>query len=75
VDHVFDFVGLKAVAEQGLAMLGVGGGLYAGGFAYISRGGQKARYTSGFSSNKDKRTTTPSTMLALTLRSSGVHEE
>jgi S-(hydroxymethyl)glutathione dehydrogenase/alcohol dehydrogenase len=27
-DHVFDFVGLKVVAEQGLAMLGVGGGLY-----------------------------------------------
>ena len=27
-DHVFDFVGLKAVADQGLAMLGVGGGLY-----------------------------------------------
>src|ERR1700747_2306867 len=27
-DHVFDFVGLKAVAEQGLAMLAVGGGLY-----------------------------------------------
>ena len=27
-DHVFDFVGLKPVAEQGLAMLGVGGGLY-----------------------------------------------
>src|SRR5258708_24880231 len=27
-DHVFDFVGLKAVAEQGLAMLGGGGGLY-----------------------------------------------
>jgi len=27
-DHVFDFVGLKAVTEQGLAMLGVGGGLY-----------------------------------------------
>ncbi len=27
-DHVFDFVGQKAVAEQGLAMLGVGGGLY-----------------------------------------------
>jgi len=27
-DHVFDFVGLKAVAEQGLAMLRVGGGLY-----------------------------------------------
>ena len=27
-DHVFDFVGAKAVAEQGLAMLGVGGGRY-----------------------------------------------
>lgn len=27
-DHVFDFVGLKIVADQGLAMLGVGGGLY-----------------------------------------------
>jgi len=27
-DHVFDFVGLKEVAEQGLAMLDVGGGLY-----------------------------------------------
>jgi S-(hydroxymethyl)glutathione dehydrogenase / alcohol dehydrogenase len=27
-DHIFDFVGLKAVAEQGLAMLGTGGGLY-----------------------------------------------
>jgi S-(hydroxymethyl)glutathione dehydrogenase/alcohol dehydrogenase len=27
-DHVFDFVGLKVVAEQGLAMLGAGGGLY-----------------------------------------------
>ena len=26
-DHVFDFVGLKAVAEQGLDMLGAGGGL------------------------------------------------
>jgi S-(hydroxymethyl)glutathione dehydrogenase / alcohol dehydrogenase len=26
-DHVFDFVGLKSVAEQGLAMLGAGGGL------------------------------------------------
>jgi S-(hydroxymethyl)glutathione dehydrogenase/alcohol dehydrogenase len=27
-NHVFDFVGLKTVAEQGLAMLSVGGGLY-----------------------------------------------
>ena len=33
VDHVFDFVGLKVVAEQGLAMLGVGGGLYLVGVA------------------------------------------
>jgi len=33
VDHVFDFVGLKSVAEQGLAMLGVGGGLYLVGVA------------------------------------------
>src|SRR6266404_7215977 len=32
-DHVFDFVGLKAVAEQGLAMLSVGGGLYLVGVA------------------------------------------
>src|SRR5580692_1189193 len=32
-DHVFDFVGLKPVAEQGLAMLGVGGGLYLVGVA------------------------------------------
>jgi S-(hydroxymethyl)glutathione dehydrogenase/alcohol dehydrogenase len=27
-DHVFDFVGLKSVAQQGLAILGTGGGLY-----------------------------------------------
>ena len=32
-DHVFDFVGQKAVAEQGLAMLGVGAGLYLAGVA------------------------------------------
>jgi len=32
-DHVFDFVGLKVVAEQGLEMLGVGGGLYLVGVA------------------------------------------
>jgi S-(hydroxymethyl)glutathione dehydrogenase/alcohol dehydrogenase len=32
-DHIFDFVGLKAVAEQGLAMLGTGGGLYLVGVA------------------------------------------
>ena len=33
VDHVFDFVGLKSVAELGLAMLGVAGGLYLVGVA------------------------------------------
>ena len=32
-DHVFDFVGLKVVVEQGLAMLGPGGGLYLVGVA------------------------------------------
>ena len=32
-DHVFDFVGLKVVAEEGLAMLGGGGGLYLVGVA------------------------------------------
>jgi S-(hydroxymethyl)glutathione dehydrogenase / alcohol dehydrogenase len=32
-DHVFDFVGLKSVAEQGLAILGIGGGLYLVGVA------------------------------------------
>jgi len=32
-DHVFDFVGRKSVAEQGLAMLGTGGGLYLVGVA------------------------------------------
>jgi S-(hydroxymethyl)glutathione dehydrogenase / alcohol dehydrogenase len=32
-DHVFDFVGLKAVSESGLEMLGVGGGLYLVGVA------------------------------------------
>lgn len=32
-DHVFDFVGQESVAEQGLAMLGAGGGLYLVGVA------------------------------------------
>jgi S-(hydroxymethyl)glutathione dehydrogenase / alcohol dehydrogenase len=32
-DQVFDFVGLKLVTEQGLAMLGTGGGLYLVGVA------------------------------------------
>jgi S-(hydroxymethyl)glutathione dehydrogenase/alcohol dehydrogenase len=51
-DHVFDFVGLKAVAEQGLTMLAVGGGLYLVGVSspeinidlniFKAIGGQKA---------------------------------
>ena len=32
-DHVFDFVGIKAVSESGLEMLNVGGGLYLVGLA------------------------------------------
>jgi S-(hydroxymethyl)glutathione dehydrogenase/alcohol dehydrogenase len=36
-DHVFDFVGLKTVAEQGLEMLAVGGGLYLVGVARPDR--------------------------------------
>jgi S-(hydroxymethyl)glutathione dehydrogenase/alcohol dehydrogenase len=32
-DHVFDFVGVKAVSESGLEMLGAGGGLYLVGLA------------------------------------------
>ena len=32
-DHVFDFVGLKEVVQQGLEMLGVGGGIYLVGVA------------------------------------------
>jgi S-(hydroxymethyl)glutathione dehydrogenase/alcohol dehydrogenase len=36
-DHVFDFVGLKLVADEGLAMLGVGGGLYLVGVSEARR--------------------------------------
>ena len=36
VDHVFEFVGNQSVTEQGLAMLGVGGGLYLAG---LEKGG------------------------------------
>jgi S-(hydroxymethyl)glutathione dehydrogenase/alcohol dehydrogenase len=32
-DHVFDFVGTKAVSESGLEMLAIGGGLYLVGLA------------------------------------------
>ena len=64
-DHVFDFVGLKAVAEQGLAMLGVGGGLYLVGVArpevnidlniFDAIGGQKSIRGVNFGSTNSKR--------------------
>ena len=64
-DHVFDFVGLKAVAEQGLAMLGVGGGLYLVGVSkpevdislniFDAIGGQKRVVGVNFGSTNAKR--------------------
>jgi S-(hydroxymethyl)glutathione dehydrogenase/alcohol dehydrogenase len=64
-DHVFDFVGLKAVAEQGLAMLGVGGGLYLIGVSkpevnidlsiFNAIGGQKRVYGVNYGSTNFKR--------------------
>jgi S-(hydroxymethyl)glutathione dehydrogenase/alcohol dehydrogenase len=64
-DHVFDFVGLKAVAEQGLAMLGTGGGLYLVGVArpeinidlniFDAIGGQKSIRGVNFGSTNFKR--------------------
>jgi S-(hydroxymethyl)glutathione dehydrogenase/alcohol dehydrogenase len=64
-DHVFDFVGLKAVAQQGLAMLGVGGGLYLVGVAkpevgidlniFDAIGGQKRVQGVNFGSTNFKR--------------------
>src|SRR5712692_5747059 len=64
-DHVFDFVGLKAVAEQGLAMLGVGGGFYLVGVArpevdisvniFDAIGGQKRVVGVNFGSTNAKR--------------------
>lgn len=64
-DHVFDFVGLKSVAEQGLAMLSVGGGLYLVGVAkpevnldlniFDSIGGQKRVQGMNFGSTNAKR--------------------
>jgi S-(hydroxymethyl)glutathione dehydrogenase/alcohol dehydrogenase len=64
-DHVFDFVGLKSVAEQGLAMLGVGGGLYLVGVAkpevsldlniFDAIGGQKRVQGVNFGSTNFKR--------------------
>ena len=64
-DHVFDFVGQKSVAEQGLAMLGVGGGLYLVGVArpdvdisvniFDAIGGQKRVQGVNFGSTNAKR--------------------
>jgi len=64
-DHVFDFVGLKAAAEQGLAMLAVGGGLYLVGVSkpevdidlniFDAIGGQKRVQGVNFGSTNFKR--------------------
>src|SRR6202158_4513430 len=64
-DHVFDFVGQKAVAEQGLAMLSVGGGLYLVGVAkaevdirlniFDAIGGQRRVQGVNFGSTNAKR--------------------
>jgi S-(hydroxymethyl)glutathione dehydrogenase / alcohol dehydrogenase len=64
-DHVFDLVGQKAVAEQGLAMLGVGGGLYLIGVSkpevnidlniFEAIGGQKRVQGVNFGSTNFKR--------------------
>jgi S-(hydroxymethyl)glutathione dehydrogenase / alcohol dehydrogenase len=64
-DHVFDFVGLKLVAEEGLAMLGMGGGLYLVGVStpevdislniFGAIGGQKRVLGVNFGSTSAKR--------------------
>jgi S-(hydroxymethyl)glutathione dehydrogenase / alcohol dehydrogenase len=64
-DHVFDFVGLKTVAEEGLAMLGAGGGLYLVDMAkpevdislniFSAIGGQKRVVGVNFGSTNAKR--------------------
>ena len=64
-DHVFDFVGLKTVAEQGVAMLAVGGGLYLVGVTrpevnvelniFDAIGGQKRIQGVNFGSTNFKR--------------------
>jgi S-(hydroxymethyl)glutathione dehydrogenase/alcohol dehydrogenase len=64
-DHVFDFVGSKVVAEEGLAMLAVGGGLYLVGVAkpevdfslniFAAIGGQKRVVGVNFGSTNAKR--------------------
>ncbi|HEY1860326.1 MAG TPA: zinc-binding dehydrogenase, partial [Gemmataceae bacterium] len=70
-DHVFDFVGQKSVAEQGLAMLGVGGGLYLVGVSkpevdislniFAAIGGQRRVVGVNFGSTNAKRATRHST--------------
>jgi len=64
-DHVFDFVGSKSVAEEGLAMLAVGGGLYLVGVSkpevdirvnvFDAIGGQKRVVGVNFGSTNVKR--------------------
>ena len=64
-DHVFDFVGLKVVGEEGLAMLAVGGALYLVGVAkpevdislniFGAIGGQKRIVGVNFGSTNAKR--------------------
>jgi S-(hydroxymethyl)glutathione dehydrogenase/alcohol dehydrogenase len=64
-DHVFDFVGSKSVAEEGLAMVAVGGGLYLVGVAkpevdisvniFDAIGGQKRIVGVNFGSTNAKR--------------------
>jgi S-(hydroxymethyl)glutathione dehydrogenase / alcohol dehydrogenase len=64
-DHVFDFVGLKVVAEEGLAMLAVGGALYLVGVAkpevdislniFAAIGGQRRVVGVNFGSTNAKR--------------------
>src|SRR5713226_2266001 len=64
-DYVFDFVGLKVVAEEGLAMLAVGGALYLVGVAkpevdvslniFGAIGGQKRVVGVNFGSTNAKR--------------------
>jgi S-(hydroxymethyl)glutathione dehydrogenase/alcohol dehydrogenase len=64
-DHVFDFVGLKLVAEEAVAMLGLGGGLYLVGVSkpdvdislniFGAIGGQKRIVGVNFGSTNAKR--------------------
>lgn len=51
-DHVFDFVGFQSVTEQGLKMLGIGGGLYLIG---LGKGGTQFTVDSFDALNGQKR--------------------